>query len=168
MEYSSNNGTTWKAITGLNVDGLKSGIYYVRVKATSSTFKSDYATVVINAYSPPVVEAIITSAVIYVVQSGDNLWLIGQKFGVTADAIKKLNGLTSDMIYPKQQLKIPQSSSEDNQPTVQPDYLIYTIKSGDTLWAISQKYNTTVDTIKTLNDLTSNMIYPGQQLRLLG
>lgn len=168
MEYSSDNGTTWKAITESNVGGLKSGIYYVRVKATSSTFKSGYATVVINAYSPPVVEAIITPTILYVVQSGDSLWLIGQRFGVTVDAIKKLNGLTNDIIYPRQQLKIPPSSSETNQPTVQPDYLIYTIKSGDTLWAISQKYNTTVDTIKTLNDLTSNMIYPGQQLRLLG
>lgn len=42
----------------------------------------------------------------------------------------------------------------------------YTVNSGDTLWLISQKYDTTVSKIKTYNNLTDNNIYPGQQLTI--
>jgi LysM repeat protein len=150
MEYRASNSVTWQAITGSSIRGLNSGTYYVRVKATSTTFKSDSAIVVINAYNSTTTPA----SIVYVVQYGDSLWLIGQKFGVTVDAIKNLNGLTSNMIYPRQQLQIPSN------------YITYTVKYDDTLWLLSQKYNTTVNVIKTLNGLTSDMIYPGQQLRI--
>ncbi|MCY6355393.1 N-acetylmuramoyl-L-alanine amidase [Clostridium sp. ZS2-4] len=43
----------------------------------------------------------------------------------------------------------------------------YTVKSGDTLWAISKKYNMSVDTLKKLNNLTTDVIYPNQILRIL-
>lgn len=179
MEYSTDNGVTWKAITETSVRGLTPGTYYVRVKATSTTFKSNSARVVINAYASAAVSSNtpadnIQSPTVYEVQSGDSLWLIGQKFGVTVDAIQNLNGLTSNMIYPKQQLQIPSNNKEtepnskkDEPTTVQPNYIIYTIKSGDTLWMISQKYGAKVDNIKALNGLTSNLIYPGQQLQIL-
>lgn len=45
----------------------------------------------------------------YVVQQGDTLTKIAQKFGVTVEAIKQANGLVDDTIYPGQVLKIPQS-----------------------------------------------------------
>ncbi|MDR2720395.1 MAG: LysM peptidoglycan-binding domain-containing protein [Nitrososphaerota archaeon] len=44
--------------------------------------------------------------------------------------------------------------------------ITYTIKSGDTLWAIAQRYGTSVNAIKTLNGLTSDLIYPNQQLQI--
>ena len=44
--------------------------------------------------------------------------------------------------------------------------LIYIVKSGDTLSQIAQKYNTTVQKIKDLNNLKSNIIYVGQKLKL--
>ncbi|WP_026689579.1 cell wall hydrolase [Alteribacter aurantiacus] len=42
----------------------------------------------------------------------------------------------------------------------------YTVKSGDTLWNISQEYGTTVDQLKNANGLTDSLIYPGQTLTL--
>lgn len=94
----------------------------------------------------------------YLVQPGDTLWSISRRYGVTVDAIKKLNGLTSDVIQIGQTLKIPADSS--------PSYIEYTVRPGDTLWAISRKYNTTVDAIKSLNNLTGNLIDVGQILKI--
>ncbi|MDR2204474.1 MAG: polysaccharide lyase family 7 protein [Nitrososphaerota archaeon] len=97
IEYSADNGVTWNTVSGSSIHGLTSGTYYVRIKATSSTFKSNYVTVVIDGCN---------ASSNYIVQNGDSLWLIGLKFCVTVDAIKKANGLSSDVIYPGQQLQI--------------------------------------------------------------
>ena len=74
------------------------------------------------------------------------------------DAIKSLNGLTSDLINVGQVLKIPASQSGG--------YTEYTVRSGDTLWLISRRFDTTVDAIKSLNGLTSDMLNIGQVLKI--
>lgn len=47
------------------------------------------------------------SATIYTVRSGDNLYNIGRRHGVTSDAIMKANGMKNDRLQPGQKLKIP-------------------------------------------------------------
>lgn len=94
----------------------------------------------------------------YVVKAGDSLWLIARRYGTTVDAIKKLNGLTSNMITTGQILKIP---AGQNAP-----YIEYTIQSGDTLWLLARRYGTTVDAIKKLNGLTGDLLNIGQVLRI--
>ena len=42
--------------------------------------------------------------------------------------------------------------------------VVYSVKSGDSLWSIAKKFGTTIDSIKTANDLSDDMIYPMQQL----
>ena len=74
------------------------------------------------------------------------------------DALKSLNGLTSNLINVGQVLKIPSSQSAP--------YIEYTVRSGDTLWLLSRRYDTTVDAIKQLNGLTSDMLNIGQVLRI--
>ncbi len=93
----------------------------------------------------------------YTVQSGDSLYKIATKFGVTVDALKQLNNLTSDTIYVGQTLLIPESGIMDNT-------IDYVVKSGDSLSTIASKYGTTVSKIKELNNLSSNTIYVGQVL----
>lgn len=51
-------------------------------------------------------------------------------------------------------------------PSVYTDYVYHTVASGDTLWAISRKYGTTIDSIVMLNGLKSTIIYPGQRLKI--
>ena len=92
----------------------------------------------------------------YTVKSGDTLWLLAQRFGTTVDAIKSLNGLTSNNLSIGQVLKIPESGT--------PAYFQYTVKSGDTLWLLAQRFGTTVDAIKRLNGLTGNNLSIGQVL----
>jgi N-acetylmuramoyl-L-alanine amidase len=47
------------------------------------------------------------SGITHIVQAGDTLWGISQKYGVTIEQIKEANGLTSDTIYVGQKLIIP-------------------------------------------------------------
>lgn len=101
-----------------------------------------------------------TGFIEYVVQSGDTLWLLAQRYNTTVDAIKSLNGLTSNLLNIGQILKIPSSTATPSP------YIEYTVRLGDTLWLISQRYNTTVDAIKNLNGLTSDILYVGQVLKI--
>lgn len=97
----------------------------------------------------------------YTVKSGDTLWRISQTFGVSVDKIKSLNNLTSDNIYIGQTLRLKEQAREKLVT-----YDTYTVKSGDSLWAISRAYNTTVDKLKALNNLTSDVIRVGQVLKV--
>lgn len=94
----------------------------------------------------------------YVVKAGDSLWLIAQRYNTTVEALKKLNGLTSDLINVGQVLKIPAPQSGS--------YVEYTVRAGDTLWLISRRYDTTVEALMSLNGLTSDRLEIGQVLRI--
>ena len=93
----------------------------------------------------------------YTVKSGDSLWSIANKYGTTVNELKLLNGLTSNNLRIGQTLLIPATSPVTNT---------YTVRSGDSLWSIARKYNTTVNTLKSLNGLSSNTLQIGQTLRL--
>lgn len=95
----------------------------------------------------------------YTVQKGDSLWKIANKFGITVEELKNLNNLKSNTITVGQNLKI----KLDEEKPVE-DYLIYTVKSGDSLWKIANKYNTTVDTLMSINNLKGTTLTINQQL----
>jgi len=99
----------------------------------------------------------------YTVQPGDTLYLIAKSFGTSVDTIMSLNGLSSTMIYPGQVLLVPGSGQAPKGNTQ-----YYTVQPGDTLYLIAKSFGTTVDTIMSLNGLSSTMIYPGQVLLVSG
>lgn len=94
----------------------------------------------------------------YTVQKGDSLWVIANKYGITTEGLKSYNNLTSNLLSIGQVLKIPQGKTSTEN--------IYTVKKGDSLWTIANRYNTTVEKIKVLNNLTSNLLSIGQQLKI--
>lgn len=95
----------------------------------------------------------------YVVSAGDTLWAIARKFNVSVDDIKALNNLSSNNLSIGMVLKIPLYSNKQNEETN-----VYVVKSGDSLWSIARMFNSTVDEIKSLNGLKSNVLRIGQRL----
>ena len=125
------------------------------------------------------------------IKSGDTLSSIARRYGTTVAKLKSLNNLSSDLIYAGASLKISgtantttnstnttQKSSSTkttsaatnttSASTTNSSVSSITIKSGDTLSAIARKYGTTVAKLKALNNLSSDLIYVGANLKITG
>ena len=100
----------------------------------------------------------IESENIYTVVKGDSLWSIANKYNTTGDKIKSANNLTSNLLSIGQKLIIPGTSVQGQTE------ITYIVQKGDSLWLIANKYDTTVDKIKSTNNLTSNLLSIGQKL----
>lgn len=98
----------------------------------------------------------------YTVKAGDTLYSIARRFNMTVDEIKRLNNLTSNTLSIGQQLLL--STNSNTNPT--PNTTFYTVMAGDTLYSIATRFHTTVDTIKSINNLTSNTLSIGQILKI--
>lgn len=94
---------------------------------------------------------------VYTVAEGDVLYRIAHDYNATVANILKFNKITNpNYIYVGQKIIIPLSP---------PEAIIYTVKSGDTLYSIARRYGTFVSNLIKYNYLTPPyIIYPGQQL----
>jgi LysM repeat protein len=130
----------------------------------------------------PVLPDDFTSSFVYTVVSGDTVWGIAQRYKSTVAAITKVNGL-SDAGYLSigQTLVIPVRGDSTTPPTFTPipqptttgggttGLGSYTVLSGDTMFALARRFNTTVATLAQLNNIVNpNLIYPGQKLNVPG
>lgn len=100
----------------------------------------------------------------YVVQRGDSLYSIARKYGTTVDELKSLNNLSSNELQIGQILKLP--TNEQDGEVIPSKENTYKVVAGDSLYSIAQKYDTTVDELKKLNNLTSNTLSIGQILKV--
>lgn len=91
----------------------------------------------------------------YTVQTGDSLFSIAQKFGISTRQLTTANQITDSAITPGQLLFIPIQVSK---------VIVYTVQPGDTLFKIARQYNTLVESITVLNRLTSPNLDVGQRL----
>ena len=95
----------------------------------------------------------------YVVKKGDTLYKIAKDYNTTVDELKKANNLVLNNLSIGQILLLPSTKTSPNTNT-------YTVKIGDTLYSIAREYNTTVDELKDLNVLNTNILSIGQQLQI--
>lgn len=95
----------------------------------------------------------------YTVKSGDSLWSISRKFGVSVDELKKVNNLSSNLLSIGQNLIIPgkKNNTSSNE---------YVVKKGDTLYGIANKYNVSVDNLKSYNNLSTDSLSIGQIIKI--
>ena len=96
----------------------------------------------------------------YIVKAGDSLWKIANKYGITVNELKNMNGLTSDNLSVGQILEVPTSDNASNSDDT------YIVKAGDSLWKIANQYGLTVAELKDLNNLTSDNLSIGQVLKI--
>ena len=161
-----------KALNNLNSNLIHVG-QTLKVSGTASTNQSNQTSSQTNSQTSNNNGA--TNSGSYTVKAGDSLWGISHKYGMSIDSLKSLNNLSSNFIYPGQVLKVGQSNNQSNttsKPSVSQSTNSsnqsgsYTVKAGDSLWGISHKYGMSIDGLKSLNNLSSNFIYPGQVLKV--
>lgn len=128
----------------LTVDELK------RLNNLTSNTLSIGQTLLLKSSAPSVID---TNT--YIVKSGDTLYGIARDNGTTVSELKELNNLTSNNLSIGQVLKLPQAPGE---------YQVYTVVSGDNLYQIARRFNTTVTAIQNLNNLASSSLSIGQKL----
>ena len=112
-------------------------------------------------------------SVSYKVKKGETLSSISKKYHITEDELKAMNNLKSSTIRFGQELKVNQplevASANNGSKNTKADPVVatYKVKKGETLSDIAEKNNVSVSDIKSLNNLHSSSIIPGQQLQLV-
>ncbi|MDL2255871.1 LysM peptidoglycan-binding domain-containing protein [Parabacteroides sp. OttesenSCG-928-G06] len=124
----------------------------------------------------------------HVAQNGENLYVIADKYGVTAKEIRRWNGLSSNRVARGKRLVLyvdnagvmfatnkPSTSgttakattAKTTAQTSADGYITYTVKSGDSLYVIAKKYpGISASTIQKTNNLPNANIKPGQKLKI--
>jgi LysM repeat protein len=125
-----------------------------------------------TAVTTPAPAPAASSATSYTIKSGDSLSGIAQRFGTTTRKLMKLNNIAdANKIRIGQVLKLPGASTSTAAPAPAPapsaTGRTYTIKSGDSLSGIAQRFGTTTRKLMNLNDITdANLIRIGQVIKL--
>ena len=116
-----------------------------------------------------------TAGKYYTVKSGDSVWLVAHNNGISMNQLIQWNNIKNNFIYPGQKLLVSktgnttntnQSNGATSNTSNSNSTKTYKAVSGDSLWGIAQKYNMSVNQLKQLNNLTSDMIYIGQTLKV--
>jgi membrane-bound lytic murein transglycosylase D len=140
--------------------------YYASYRKKSKTYKK-------KNYAPKSIPG--RKKVIYVVKSGDTVGQIAEDYHIRASEIRRWNGISRrSIIHPGQKLTIFTPDADavslsaitkkvNNDFSLKPGELVYTVKSGDTLWKIAQEYNTSIKKLKQRNQI-GNTIKPGEKL----
>lgn len=154
-------GTLVIVLVGWSYSSLWGGFSYANPLPVDSTYvlqQRDFE-VELGSSAPPIDEDRPRDSVReYIIQGGDTLSTIAEKFDVSISTIKWANGLSSDNIKPNQKLKILPVTG-----------VLHAVKSGDTLSAVATKYNASEQAIADVNwiDPPFNLI-AGQELMIPG
>lgn len=104
------------------------------------------------------------------VVKNDTVWDLSQKYGVSIQSIEQLNKINTDthLILEGQTLTIPTTGKTAAKTATKTSQV--TVKAGDTLWALAQKYGTTVEKLRQLNGLASDayLIHVGDVVKVDG
>lgn len=101
----------------------------------------------------------------HTVVTGDTLWSVAKKHGLTVDELKEINHLSSNNLTIDQILKLStESTLENSEMELENKYMTYAVIKDDTLYSLARQFDTTVEQIKNLNNLSSSSLSVGQIL----
>ena len=172
-------GTSIEDLLSLNGLSLNSTIYPGQVLKLSANTEGATAEESTESTVEEIQEAAATSeetapstnSKMYYVHSGDSLYRIAHNHGISLSTLLEWNHLSVDsIIHPGQGLMVSEGSSssteeaEETVSSIESTETTYTVQPGDGLWRIAKNHGLTLDELKSLNQLTSNIIQPGQVL----
>lgn len=172
-DYNNLNNirTNWDKWIGVQYEdkGLIPGIrgYVDRDLFTKDIFLNDNTNLP-NVDTNNEGENINTNKIEYTVQRGNTLSGIARRFGTTVREIANINNIANpNLIFPGEKLIIPTNSTINGSETRATGKIIYTVRAGNTLSGIAQRYGVTVKQIVELNNINNpNLIFPGEKLRI--
>ena len=97
---------------------------------------------------------------VYIVKKGDTLYSIAKNYNLAVDELKNINNLTSNVLSVGQVLNIPKLNTLNNNYS----YNTYIVVRGDNLWSIAKKFNVSINDIRKINNLNSDILSIGQTL----
>lgn len=108
----------------------------------------------------------------YTVASGDSVWSIANKHGISMDQFRSLNNIKNDYVYPGQKVVVSGSSATStttsttvsNQTSSSVAGNTYTVAAGDSVWSVANKHGITMDQFRSWNNIKNDFIYPGQKV----
>ncbi len=118
-----------------------------------------------------------TSGNTYTVVSGDSVWSIANKHGISMDQFRSLNNIKNDFVYPGQKVVVSGGSSTNTSSTTtvstastasQSSGGTYTVAAGDSVWSIANKHGISMDQFRSLNNIKNDYVYPGQKVVVSG
>lgn len=165
------NNTTVDALkraNGLNGDGLIAG-QTLRLPGTVDTESESLTPDYRDSYQQLIAlqqQLLPTDRFIHRVRSGESLWVIARRYGLSVRELQRMNGMGSnDLIRPGQRLVI--ETGRQPAPAAQPSR--YVVRRGDSLWNISRRHRVGMDDLMRWNGLDdSSILRPGQELIIRG
>jgi len=116
----------------------------------------------LNAGAQPPAPLVVT------IKKGDSLWAIAQAYNVPLETLSAINGITGGtVLQPGHQVTVPGRYAADATDLGGAVPETITVQPGDSLWGLARSHNTTVAAILGANDLKSDRVIVGQQLRIL-
>lgn len=129
--------------------------------------------------APPIEKELIDLPPYHVVEKGDNIYRIAEKYHVFEEDLLRWNKISALQLTLGRKIYLTEESARkalDKQPvnatrtedTVKPKATTkyHTVEAGETVYRITQKYNITAEQLRTWNKLTGNNIYVGQKLKV--
>lgn len=130
------------------------------IKNTPATKEASASKVIIQEEE---VKSEVTNVSMHKVQKGETLYAIAKKYGMSVKKLQDFNNLTNTHLAIGQELKIASTIDIVVSSNIEENY---TVQKGDTLYAISRKYNMTISELKQLNNLSSSHLSIGQVLKV--